>query len=149
MASTGHFRLFDLPPELRNAIYTYHFEQSPVNFSESTPELASTQIRAFRYSAPSLVMVNKQVYAEALQIFWCSTTFTFDEYVMHAGIPMSLPQTRWASIKELEFRPSPAWVLGYGPHKGKVSTEWFKERLREVGAKELAGKVVASASSPI
>lgn len=65
MASRETTGLFNLPAELRNAIYT-------LVFSSSEP---TRIIDRERYRAPGLLLVNKQIQEEATPLFYSTTTF--------------------------------------------------------------------------
>lgn len=59
------FRLFDLPAELRENIYEKIFESE------------STFVTKHGAEAPALLLSNKRIYNEAIEIFWMLTVFHF------------------------------------------------------------------------
>ncbi|KAK3721092.1 hypothetical protein LTR37_003382 [Vermiconidia calcicola] len=65
MADEKHFRFLDISAELRNAIYEKTFEDTIV------------YLEWHRSAPPSILMANKQIYNEAVMLFYRHATFTF------------------------------------------------------------------------
>lgn len=65
MQSEKTFKFLDLPPELRNMIYVYFFRAKPH--------------KAYGYPKndrlPGLLLANKQIHKEAIELFYSITTF--------------------------------------------------------------------------
>lgn len=67
------FRLLDLPLELHDLISQLVFENHVTKIYKCS-FLASLRSRGVRSPAPGLLLASKQVYHEAVDLFWHSTT---------------------------------------------------------------------------
>lgn len=106
------FQLFHLPPELRNAIYPYAFENSRTSIIRRHAPGHRCQYRFEHKSAdtytsgtglPSLLLTNKQIRAEAPGNFYAATTWI---------MPVS---DIWESVKPL--------LRKLGPHRRAMMTK--------------------------
>lgn len=137
------FPLFDLPPELRLNIYEKAFEGNTISFDDNATHHCG------RSPAPALLLTNKQVYEEAISIFWSCTTVIVPEYVSRSkGILETLfPRSRWPDIKEFVVIMPYVWEVD-------LDLDWLvrhRERraaeaavpgdLQSVGAGELVEKL--------
>jgi len=87
---SSHNLLLDLPAELRQQIYAYVFGASPRAFTTSKETSVQASVRDFetpsRYypgyaitGLPKWLLANKQIHAEAMDVFRRWRTFVFDD----------------------------------------------------------------------
>ncbi|KAF2162706.1 hypothetical protein M409DRAFT_58114 [Zasmidium cellare ATCC 36951] len=100
MASTTTSRLLGLPPELRNRIYEFVFEDSEV-----TIRAHRNGIPCCTYEPPSLgiLMTCRQTYREATDIFYSVTTFYFTWRMALVEFLRSLPPRHARMVSTIRF----------------------------------------------
>ena len=122
MASNEYSRLLDLPAELRVKIYEHVFEDCRIRL----PCRNRT-----RLSAPAILLVNKQVYEEAVDIYYASATFTY----VHPGQDIisealsHLPRARWADLGHIAVDCLESRMTVYGTELTAEQHANFHERL--------------------
>lgn len=104
---------------------------------------AASSLPIPRPTGPGLLLTNKQLYNQALDIFWSSTAVVFDCSINVPQLPTMVPRSRWAAIGCVELDAAACWRLQ--PIMIIFPSEELEEKvtrdLRDCGAGELAGKV--------
>ena len=98
MNEAQHFRFFDLPAEIREYIYEAFFESEP------------TFVTRFGAQPPPLLLSNRSVYKEAIDIFWSTSEFWFSSAIdgykwyrkLNPKLRVHVTRTRCASPEPVE-----------------------------------------------
>lgn len=147
MASIQHpaqqSRLLNLPAELRLKIYEYVFEGHIISIRERNGRFGKP-------SPPSLLPTCKQIYTEAVDIFYACATFSFNYYEVTRTALSLLPSSRRKMVQGLQLDETP-WCscLSHCPATAEAGCRIHgyalactKQDLREMGEDSLAEKVM-------
>lgn len=106
----GHFRFMELPPELRNSVYTMLLAQSGAMYPKTGEPISITSVlrskRAsvpFLHSALSILCVNRQINREAYSLFYKHNDFVFADPMRLQHFIISLGHERLDCIRSMTF----------------------------------------------
>ncbi|KAF2678320.1 hypothetical protein K458DRAFT_409060 [Lentithecium fluviatile CBS 122367] len=112
-------RFLDLPPELRNRIYSFVLcGKGPINPSTRPPTSSYTDCRVPKiptetpHSALALLQTNKQVFQEAVGIYYGSNAFVFYYPIQSMMFLESISGTRKSYIKNITLWYKQAYQQG-------------------------------------
>lgn len=110
------FRFFDLPPEIRNAVYEWLFEgstQRVVSLASGSSYIVthSTSEHIHRFGTPAILRANRQLRSEAIGTFFTNTRMVATEAKLLKRWLMQLDPVHRALIQcvHLEGTLLPGW----------------------------------------
>jgi len=102
MSGAMHFRLLDLPSELRNHIYEYALSEV-VSVARTTPRNTNSYLHT---PSPGLPLVNKQLYRETVGIYWSRSIFEVTQTFELPYWLAAMPADRRASLGAVRHKIS-------------------------------------------
>ena len=126
MSMPQQSRLLSLPAELRLLIYETTFEGHILDFRCDVNKIGSYN----KLPPPGLLVTCKQLYAEAIDIFYTSATLGLSRYPPLYRILAQIPQSRWHAIKGVELDVTQSCAAGE-LEGSSVEGSRFHEDVRE------------------
>lgn len=106
----GHFKFMDLPPELRNNVYTMLLVQFGAMYPRTGEPTSITSVHRskrasvpFPHSALSILCVNRQINREAYSLFYKHNDFVFADPMRLQHFIISLGHERLDCIASITF----------------------------------------------
>lgn len=124
-------RLLALPAELRITIYELVFDDNVCDYE--SPPLGWDD----RFPMPPLLQVSKQIYNEAVSVYWQSTTVIMPCYAVDERRMLDLlPRAQWGNVKKLIVHVSATCViLEGGAGADEAHEKMWRECMKAVGFK--------------
>lgn len=97
--------LMQCPPEIREIIYDYAFEDYPIHVCDARLKRSiGGPNRAADRKLPGLLHANKQIYKEALPVLARQATLVFNDYLNFAQLASVVPQSFAELVRRISLR---------------------------------------------